>query len=83
MNGRRTEEEMKDCELKIDQKNHMIKFLRMAGKDVFMGEMKANNALWMIRNGRVTNDAIPGHEDYPICVDGKFWFPGVWKSKTE
>ena len=74
---------MKDYKLNFNQKSHTIQFLRKAGKDVFMGQMNANNAMWMIRNGRTTNNPIPHHEDFPICVDNEFWFPGEWKSENE
>lgn len=69
---------MKNYELKIERKK-IVSFLKLAGKDVYKGDMSINQALWMIRNGRAENECLEGHPDYPICVNGTFYFHGEWK----
>lgn len=53
-----------------------ISFLMIAGEDTVRNIMSFDGAVRMIRGGQVT-DGSKVHPHHPVCVDGKYFFPGT------
>lgn len=60
-------------EYKLENKNGKVTFLLKSGKDYVRNEMSISAAQHIIHTGKITES---DREDYPICVDNKWYFKG-------
>ena len=58
---------------KLKSTNGKVTFLLKAGTDFVKNEMSVSAAQHIIHTGKVTKS---DREDYPICIDGKWYFDG-------
>lgn len=64
----------KKISLRVDKGR--ISFLMVAGEDTVRNVMSFDGAIRLIRDGKVT-DGSALHPHHPVCVDGKYYFPGT------
>lgn len=64
---------------KLKNVNGKVTFLLKTGKDFVKNAMSISAAQHIIDNGEITES---GREDYPICVDGKWFFEGEQMEKA-
>lgn len=65
--------------LKVNESGK-VKFLLRAGKDLVSNTMDETGAKGIVDNGEVTLSDI---QDYPICVDSKWYFEGTINNELD
>lgn len=60
--------------MKLVIKDGKVAYLYKAGKDLVSGQLEASVAQAIVKGSKnkITNNE---HPDYPLCVDGKWFFP--------
>lgn len=64
---------------KLNNKDGKVTFLLRTGKDMVKNQMALASAQHIIDTGKITKS---DREDYPICVDDKWFFEGELLKKA-
>ena len=66
----------------VEVNDGRVEYLMRSGKDVVRSTTSEQTAMWMLKNGKVSNMYIDGFEEFPIHV-GEFYFKGTFEVKAE
>lgn len=61
--------------MKLRSENGMVEFIMKTGKDFVKSKTSESAAMSMIAMGKT--EMTDTHKDFPLCVDGKYYFPAL------
>lgn len=61
--------------MKLRSENGMVEFIMKTGKDFVKSKTSESAAMSMIAQGKC--EITDTHKGFPLCVDGKYYFPEV------
>lgn len=64
----------------LRSENGMVEFIMATGKDFVKNTMTESAALALIEKGE--KEITDTHKGFPLCVDGKYYFPEVPEPPT-
>lgn len=67
--------------MKLKSNNGMVEYIMATGKDFVKSQISESAALQMIANGETKTTTT--HKGFPLCVDGKYYFPEVPEPAAE